>query len=360
MVMVAFCLALVLVRATQPDQVAFVQGAEPAARRVCVADLASGAVTPVGPGTSDGAPVWAPGGEWLAFDTGNNGGRAICVVHGDGSGLRRLPLADRSNRWPRWSPEGTRIAYASGAGQDQRIMVYDLGTDTELPWGGNRTGLMRPVWVGGISLVRLQQAFGDDPALPELAWQPDANIVAIGLTVSSAGLSTDLFIVTPDGAIPIPGMLLPSEGSYEEWFAEPAPDGKMIAFESNDGGDREIFVLYRQGAYDVSNHRAADWNPVWSPDGKCFAFESFRSGRRGLYRAYPDTVRVTAIAASPEADFWHPAWSPDGAHLAFVSNCGGAPRIFIAESTGENMRPLTNGAGHEYAPAWRPTPEVKE
>ena len=114
---------------------------------------------------------------------------------------------------------------------------------------------------------------------------------------------------------------------YAEWHVEPSPDGSGVAFESNDGGDREIFVLTKKGTADVSNHRAADWAPVWSPKGEWLAFESFRDGRRGIYRVFPQTARVLPVAVSNDADNWWPTWSPNGEWLVFVSNRTGDPEL---------------------------------
>ena len=128
-----------------------------------------------------------------------------------------------------------------------------------------------------------------------------------------------------------------------------------IAFESNEGGDREIMVLVgKRGIVNVSNHRAADWNPVWSPDGDNLAFESFRGGTRGIYNVYTDTAHVTPLAADPEANCWSPAWSPDSQTLAFVSDRSGQAEIYRTGVAGDEWKPITSTGGPKAAPAWRP------
>jgi len=93
---------------------------------------------------------------------------------------------------------------------------------------------------------------------------------------------------------------------------------------------------------------------VWSPDGRWLAFESFRGGRRGVYCAYRDTVRVSAMAVEEDSDCWHPAWSPDGKSFAFVSNRTGDAEIYIADFRSRKTRRLTQHPGLDAAPAWRP------
>ncbi|MCX5771173.1 MAG: hypothetical protein NTZ09_13015 [Candidatus Hydrogenedentes bacterium] len=344
------------------DQIAFVRGVEQQDQRVCVVDLDSGAVTEAGPGSCDGRPTWSPDGEWLAFDTRAEQGMGICIVRPDGGELRRIPHASGWNRDPRWSPDGKLLAYTSYGenGFDTRITVYDLASGTEQTWPKDPQALMmRPVWMPGMRLLYAlrpgQDVQWDAGNAQGLAWLQNGGVLlAIGIRESGGKPVTDLFVVTSDNCAPLPEWVLPSPGNYIEWAAEPSCDGSSIAWESTDGGDREIFVLNKKGAFDISNDRASDWNPVWSPDGEWLAFESFRSGRRGVYRAYVGTARISPVAVTPGADNWSPTWAPDGHQLAFVSDRTGNPELFVSGSNGENVRQITNDGLRNFAPAWRP------
>lgn len=328
-------LGIVLCSAAPTGQVAYVSGLDQAHQVVCVQDLATGTVTRVGPGHCDGPPVWSPTGKWLAFESEQGDGTAIYVVKPDGSGLRPLNHANPWNTQPSWSPDGTRLAYASGIGPESRVMVYDLESNTETPWGGAVKGLMRPVWMNSGSI---------------------AAVGLIRLPQHKDRLSVDLFGVTAEGVYKLP----PSATRYFEWAVEPTANGRRIAYESNDGGDREIFffglTFAKRGVTDVSNNRAADWNPVWSPDGKWLAFESFRSGRRGIYRSFIETSRVDPVAASKDYNNWAPAWSPDGRWFAFTSDRSGRPGVYICDFYGRHVRRVSASDVSAGGPAWRPTP----
>lgn len=352
-------LLLTALAASPHGHIAFVAGTAAEGRRVAVIDLATGHITPVGPGKRDGAPRWSPDGDWLAFETAVEGGTGICVVRADGSDGRFLRHAHPWNHDPRWSADGRAIAYSSGVGLERKIAVYDLDAAREEIWGGGRGGLLRPVWLPDPRMLPLLASpEGLAPAtlsLPVAREALPAGLIAISLTGTADSLSTDIYVVTRDDAFPFPEAAMPSKsGRYAEWAAEPDPRGRSIAFESNDGGDREIFVATIKGALDVSNHRAADWGPVWSPTGEWLAFESFRDGRRGVYRVHRDTSRVYPIAADAEWDAWAPAWSPDGRWLAYVSNRDGESDIYVVRANGGETRRVTTSAGFEYAPAWRP------
>ena len=374
----ALSIVLATLGASLPrGQLAYVSGTEQEDLRVSVIDIQTGQTAPVGPGNRDGAPVWSPDGQWLAFATRAGAGLGIHIVRHDGSDAQSLTHAHVWNRAPRWSPEEQRLIFRDGdsdslepwprlvyaaddgTGLDARVVVYDLKTRTETEWGGGQTGLMRPIWVGGMRLLySLKQAeevqYGSsrlDNFMTDLS--TTGAVLATAITGNPGDLTTDLALVTATGVLPlVPKELSP--GRYVEWNVRINRKGDKIACESDDGGDREIFVFSKRGLADVSNHRAADWNPAWSPDGEWIAFESFRNGRRGIYRTYPETSRVFPIAVTENADNWAPAWSPDGEWLAFVSDRTGDPEIFITHIDGKPCVQVTHHPGPDYAPAWRP------
>jgi TolB protein len=160
-------------------------------------------------------------------------------------------------------------------------------------------------------------------------------------------------LVTASEALPLLYLAkVPSERSAE-WNLQPDIKGRQIAFESDMGGDREIYVLGKRGVVNVTNHPAADWTPRWSPDGKYLAFESFRNGRRGVYLSLVETARITPVAVSESWDCWSPDWSPDGKWIAFVSNREGKPSIHVCQPEDGDSE-LVPTASWALAPAWRP------
>ncbi|HOD49095.1 MAG TPA: hypothetical protein PLJ71_06120 [Candidatus Hydrogenedentes bacterium] len=340
---VILCTYAALLGAEPTGQIAFVSGTEQEDRRVEIIELATGAVAPLGPGDRDGAPVWSPDGQWLAFPTKGPDGMVIRIVRADGSEARNVPHKYAWNDIPRWSPDGSLVAYTGTNGADDIrpedmakgsfIMVYNVAGNTEEQWGGDAMSLYCPVWMDA------------------------GTIIAIGVLPGQKRLTTHIFFVNPGDANPLPPEAMPSAGEYIEWAPDANIKRNLLAYDSNDGGDREVFVLsYKRGSTDVSNHRAADWNPVWQPGGEWLAFESFRSGRRGVYRVFPSTIRVFPVAVGENYDNWHPAWSPDGAFLAYVSDRLGTPQIFVTEIESGQTREATTGGRFALSPAWRPAP----
>jgi Tol biopolymer transport system component len=107
---------------------------------------------------------------------------------------------------------------------------------------------------------------------------------------------------------------------YPTW----SPDGRTLAYESNETGNWDIRVAQVGAGGSVNrtgDHPGDDRYPSWSPDGRQLAFWSAREG--GGYFLMPALGGpATKVAATPGtvALYHGPAdWSPDGSELACVS-----------------------------------------
>ena len=108
-----------------------------------------------------GAVAWSPDGRSLAYDCSPFEARSqIWLARADGSHPRRLPTGSRDARWPSWSPDGARLAFASGGA------IYTVRVDGT-----------------GMRLI----AYGNAPA-----WHPDGRAIAF----SARG---GIRLVTPRG-----------------------------------------------------------------------------------------------------------------------------------------------------------------
>lgn len=87
-------------------------------------------------------------------------------------------------------------------------------------------------------------------------------------------------------------------------------------------------------------------NATFSPDGKWIAFDSDRAG-------YISTVWVLRLdggapirLTAPDLEAFWPNWSPDGTHLVISSNCCRAlSQVFTMRRDGSQLRQLTHATG---------------
>jgi serine/threonine-protein kinase len=189
---------------------------------------------------------------------------------------------------PRISPDG------------KRILLRKVGTNCEL-------------WMYDIprgSLARIVQ--GNDNHDP--IWSPDGRQIAflranpptemVTLTVAGAREKTTL----AQGANP---------GSPESWSA----GGNLLAYTVNGRGTRsDVWVRAMGGASPPAAFLATEFNesdPAISPDGRWIAYVSNETGTVEVFvRPYPDTGTAWQISTGGGGS---PLWSRDGRELFFVA-----------------------------------------
>src|SRR5918999_643079 len=96
---------------------------------------------------NDSDPSWSPDGTKIAFDSDRDGNSNIYVMNADGSELTQLTNAHADDSNPRWSPDGTKIAFntdrdsTQGDFENQEIYVMNAAD------GSNQTRLTNsPTW----------------------------------------------------------------------------------------------------------------------------------------------------------------------------------------------------------------------
>jgi TolB protein len=177
----------------------------------------------------DVMPSWSPDGTRLAFASFRSGGSDIYVVNADGSGLRNLMPSESPavhfDDAPAWSPDGTRIAFATDRAGHRAIWT------------------MRP---DGTDLVQLTA--DPDARDYEPSWSPDGRrLVVRRVRTESGGARTDLAIVNvADGSVV--ELRRPGTERYPSW----SPDGAWIAYASDAvGGEFRIFTVRPDGSENV-------------------------------------------------------------------------------------------------------------
>jgi TolB protein len=134
-----------------------------------------------------------------------------------------------------------------------------------------------------------------------------------------------------------------------------SPDGRKIAYVSNETGGPQIYI------YDVSTGSrrritfSGDYNtsPSWSPKGDWIAYSGLVGGHHHIFIVNPETsstMQLTNGNYNDEA----PTWSPDGRMIAFQSNRSGRNAIWVMLRNGTDARLLTEMPGDQILPSWSP------
>ena len=195
--------------------------------RINVVDVTSQAARPIAITHPDTVrafmPAWSPDGKWIAFIgvTSPTSGVKIWIVNPDGSEPRALPTtAAIEGTQPQWAPSVAplRLAYAQAAAIDEQqdIYVLDLAAGIETvvsadpanerwpTWSPDGTRL---AWLVGNNPAQLRITRPDQPASSvtlesgfmgnPLAWSPDGSKVS-----AADGPRSTVIVVTVDGSAP--------------------------------------------------------------------------------------------------------------------------------------------------------------
>jgi len=138
-----------------------------------------------------------------------------------------------------------------------------------------------------------------------------------------------------------------------------SPDGRWLAFVSDQTGNREIWVMPAAGgvAKQLTNHPSADYSPAWSPDSRGLVFVSTREDAFGdlwwlPLRGFESDI---SLAGKPRRLTTHlgkddsPAVSPDGRLVLFTSDRSGQDNIWILDRKSGDIRQATFDGGREAA-----------
>jgi Tol biopolymer transport system component len=187
----------------------------------------SGPVVPTGAWQSDWSPL---GGEIAFYESGS-----IYVMNVDGTNVRLVTQGSG----PKWSPDGTRIAYTLTVGGQQDI--YTISSD----------GVGTPVNVTNSGLSRTP------------AWSPDGTQIAYAK--EDALGNTDIWVINADGSgVPVNVTNTAADENQVDW----SPDGTMLTFWSKRvGGVDQIFTQAADGSGVATQltFGGVNFDPTWRP-----------------------------------------------------------------------------------------------
>jgi TolB protein len=241
------------------------------------------------PDRQSGLPPVAAGSEILitSIRTGNTQVFAVDLVFGDMRNLTRNPQSE--NRYPIWSPDGSKVVFTSDRDLPQTWNLYVMDAD-----GQN---------------VRRLTAVAEQGICYFPTWTRD--LIYFGYA-SGDGKEAVIACVKPDGS----GFRVIGPGR------DPAisPDGQTIAFTQHMGRGYCVFAMQADGSQirQLTTHEneIGAVTPAWSPDGQKLLYSDQVGKKLELFVCDFDggnqkqLTHLEQFAASS-------AWSPDMRYITF-------------------------------------------
>ncbi len=280
------------------------------------------------------APPTGGTGILFEFDPDGTDGEDSEIYLIDPDTLKPDRLTDNSvpDRWPRWSPDGTHIAFTrinNGTGD-----IYTMDKD-----GGNQT----PMTSGPA-----------DDRVPDFA--RNKFIYFNSDRDETNKQLNDIWRVSSLRA----GLPKPVVGQRGADDSSPAwdPDSARMAFTSNRDSNDDVLSIYiwvpGRDPEPLTSGGTVDRNPRWHPDGGRLVFtRNEPRARRDIWSIDVETREESRIT-DDSADEGGPVYSPEGDRIAFYRRVGDEWHILVRVlATGKEEDLTKSLGGDSIDPSWR-------
>jgi acylaminoacyl-peptidase len=282
----------------------------------------------------------------------------LWIINRDGSENRPLTTGNHNDSSPRWSPDGTQLAFISD--RDGSAQIYRRWMDT-----GQTAKLSNiPTPPGGIAwspdarwisftahVADVPQPLIKMPAMPEGAkWAEPAKVIdkliyrfnAVGYLKPGY---THLFVLPSEGGTPRQishGKFQHAEAAFNASEAVWTNDGKSLLMSANRHENYELepinteiyeFSVATGEAKALTDRNGPDGGPKVSPDGRRIAYVGFDDKLQGyqvrrLYVMNRDGSDPRVISGEFDRDVDRPVWGPDGNSIYFLADDQGNTGLY--------------------------------
>ncbi len=225
---------------------------------------------------------------------------------------------------PRFSTDGTHLAYSSYHSGNQNLYITDLRQTKTTRAISRRKGMnLAP------------------------AWSPDDNQLVI--TLSKNG-NPDLFLIKRNGEI-IRQLTKKSGINVSPTYS---PDGKYIVFVSDRSRKPQLYLmeLATGKTSRLTYEGSENAEPSWSPKENLVVYSSLRDGIYQLCTLNPFQESSSIQITNDKTHHESPTWAPDGNQIIFAKRDGSGHKIYGIMKNGNYQRMLFSFPGSQTYPRW--------
>ena len=224
---------------------------------------------------------------------------------------------------PRWSPDGTRLAYVSFESKKPVVYLHSLTS-------GQRTVIAN---------------FRGSNSAP--AWAQDGKSLAVVLSREGG---SQIFSINADGSN-VRRLTQSRSIDTEPFFS---PDGQSLYFTSDRGGSPQIYRMPAAGGDPVRVTFDGSYNvsPRLSPDGKQLVYVARNGGRFQIAVMDLASKQVQVLTETQKDE--SPSFAPNGKMILYATEVGTRGVLAAVSSDGRFRQRLTLQAADVREPAWGP------
>lgn len=284
---------------------------------------------------------WSPDGREIAFsDTDAERSVTDLRVVDVSTGRKRSPVEPAPGHVqrfaPRYSPDGTRLAFLQGTFDHNELWVAHLedGAAQQLTriggwiggatWNGDGSALYFTTARPEFALWRIEPGASPERLGSMVGYLPDFDPVHRRLVFDNIQRRTNIWSIEQDAG---PGWGEPTRriaSTRTDNNPSLSPGEKRIAFTSDRSGSWEVWLSGIDGS---GTRRLSEWQaeaidrPDWSPDGTVLTYSVLRNGNWTSYLHDIEDDRQSPLAARSSVTR-HPMFSEDGKSVIYASPDG--------------------------------------